>query len=426
MCRVIDSLRRSCGLILYGSAGAICKARRCDPVMCSDDADETVLGHLSGRAHYATATIGMVCLAVMSLTIATPCFGQAKESFDYLIYNSGNTTYALDGMTNTIAYSASDAATVINHVLSALTAGGSVRLRTGTYNISSTLFINHDGITLAGESSGGLGSLGGARLQIGVYGDVGIRIGDGTHDIHNVTIKNLFMYDWQGDTTTAIHAKRAQHAKFSDLFLDLSVGANSRTGILLDGTGGFSAWNVVENSYITGYQVGIRCTAVINDGCNANAVVNTHLEGYPGPLYGSIGIDMDKGDTNKIFGGDISSYDVGWRITYALNEGHGTRFEGNRVDVLLTAGSSHNRIIGGSIKTVSNSGLDNLFLGSYPFASNAPDKYSALPLCNAATEGVSKPVTNSTTDVWGAIVSAGGAKHVLAYCNGANWTVMAK
>jgi len=35
-------------------------------------------------------------------------------------------------------------------------------------------------------------------------------------------------------------------------------------------------------------------------------------------------------------------------------------------------------------------------------------------------------VTDSTTNTWGGTITGGGADHVLAYCDGTNWTVAAK
>jgi hypothetical protein len=52
--------------------------------------------------------------------------------------------------------------------------------------------------------------------------------------------------------------------------------------------------------------------------------------------------------------------------------------------------------------------------------------YSALPSCNPAEEGTQHPVTDSTTSTLGAIITGSGSNHVLAYCDGTNWTVMAK
>jgi hypothetical protein len=52
-----------------------------------------------------------------------------------------------------------------------------------------------------------------------------------------------------------------------------------------------------------------------------------------------------------------------------------------------------------------------------------PQAFAALPACAAGTEGRFAAVTNSTTATYGATITGGGTNHVLAYCNGTNWTV---
>ena len=52
-----------------------------------------------------------------------------------------------------------------------------------------------------------------------------------------------------------------------------------------------------------------------------------------------------------------------------------------------------------------------------------PGLLSALPTCNAAAAGTIATVTNSNTATWGATIASGGSSTVLAFCNGANWTV---
>lgn len=51
---------------------------------------------------------------------------------------------------------------------------------------------------------------------------------------------------------------------------------------------------------------------------------------------------------------------------------------------------------------------------------------SALPTCNSGAEGSTRGVTDSNTSTWGATVAGGSTNHVLAYCNGTNWTVYGK
>ena len=52
--------------------------------------------------------------------------------------------------------------------------------------------------------------------------------------------------------------------------------------------------------------------------------------------------------------------------------------------------------------------------------------FSALVTCESGTEGMTAAVSDSTTNTWGAIITGGGSAHVLAYCDGTNWTVAAR
>ena len=54
-----------------------------------------------------------------------------------------------------------------------------------------------------------------------------------------------------------------------------------------------------------------------------------------------------------------------------------------------------------------------------------PAAFSALPSCVSGLEGTMRPVTDSTTATWGATITGTGTHHVLAYCDGTNWTVAA-
>lgn len=62
---------------------------------------------------------------------------------------------------------------------------------------------------------------------------------------------------------------------------------------------------------------------------------------------------------------------------------------------------------------------------SVPLA-GAVGAFATLATCAAGTEGNARGVTDSSTNTWGATITGGGANHVLAYCDGTNWTVAAK
>jgi hypothetical protein len=79
---------------------------------------------------------------------------------------------------------------------------------------------------------------------------------------------------------------------------------------------------------------------------------------------------------------------------------------------LLNSNHNHsNAANGGSI-------ANTAFAGPVPFAS--------LPACSSTIEGSRGAISDSSTNTWGATVTGGGSNHVLAYCDGTNWTVAAK
>ncbi len=63
--------------------------------------------------------------------------------------------------------------------------------------------------------------------------------------------------------------------------------------------------------------------------------------------------------------------------------------------------------------------------GSLTTLRSAPRTFASLPTCAAGTEGGFAAVTDSSTITWGATITGGGGNHVLAYCDGTNWTVAA-
>lgn len=52
--------------------------------------------------------------------------------------------------------------------------------------------------------------------------------------------------------------------------------------------------------------------------------------------------------------------------------------------------------------------------------------FSNFNACAAALQGQTAPISDSTTAVWGATITGGGANKVMGYCNGTAWTVSAK
>jgi hypothetical protein len=123
---------------------------------------------------------------------------------------------------------------------------------------------------------------------------------------------------------------------------------------------------------------------------------------------------------------------------WAFNSNDGAALNAMRIGATTTAGTNPSQAIlihgiSGGVDTadtsitVDSGGNPTITppIGS-TFRIGAVRAFAALPPCAAGTEGAQAPVNDSITNVWGAIIIGSGANHVLAYCDGTNWTVAAK
>jgi hypothetical protein len=137
--------------------------------------------------------------------------------------------------------------------------------------------------------------------------------------------------------------------------------------------------------------------------------------GYTTRSYGgSVTAYIQTADKN----GSASSYSATWDTStfsganaYLLIVGLKAGVAGQSAD-LLDAKNNSGTVLG-SITA----------LGQYR---SVPVTFATLQSCASGVEGTSAAVSDSTTNTWGATITGGGSDHVLAYCDGTNWTVGAK
>lgn len=55
-----------------------------------------------------------------------------------------------------------------------------------------------------------------------------------------------------------------------------------------------------------------------------------------------------------------------------------------------------------------------------------PQTFASYPACDSGHDGMEATITDSTTSTWGATVTGGGTQHGKMYCDGTNWTLVAK
>ena len=97
-----------------------------------------------------------------------------------------------------------------------------------------------------------------------------------------------------------------------------------------------------------------------------------------------------------------------------------------RILVMNAAGNNFDRLQFG--------GTTNLFPALKRFgnavavraADDTISTFATLTACSASGEGALASISDSATAVWGLVVTGGGSNHILAYCNGTDWTVAAK
>ncbi len=77
--------------------------------------------------------------------------GLQTQQASYTLFISGSTYKAQNGSTNAIDYSGTNFYTIFNNVLSALSSGGSIFIRAGTYLTSTEINISTSNITIEGE-----------------------------------------------------------------------------------------------------------------------------------------------------------------------------------------------------------------------------------------------------------------------------------
>lgn len=92
-------------------------------------------------------------------------------------------------------------------------------------------------------------------------------------------------------------------------------------------------------------------------------------------------------------------------------------------DILATAGTTLS-LFPSADQTIA--GAFGVILSPGGYFQTIPVPFSMLPAASPTLEGVTRPVSDSNTAVWGAVIAGGGSNHVLAYCNGTAWTVCAK
>jgi len=112
-----------------------------------------------------------------------------------------------------------------------------------------------------------------------------------------------------------------------------------------------------------------------------------------------------------------------------LNSTGGYIFNGvpcwTKIDTSFVTGTftpSGGSYAGCNAPTIENSDVNGVNIHVY----RMPVTFASLGACGAGIVDQEAEITDSTTNTWGATITGGGSDRVRGYCDGTNWTVMAK
>jgi len=129
---------------------------------------------------------------------------QPPATASYIIFKKGNKTYAKNGTYGHIEYEDTDSTTVIQNAVNALTNGGKIFIKRGTYTGDGTnLTITKDKINIIGEGR-----------DLVIFDNLPIKI-DGSSVLYNIVISSLTLKG--AGTGTALYATNTKNALFDNL-----------------------------------------------------------------------------------------------------------------------------------------------------------------------------------------------------------------
>ena len=169
-------------------------------------------------------------------------------------------------------------------------------------------------------------------------------------------------------------------------------------------------------------------------------VMLTLQDWYSETSSGSVGMDLSGVMSASVAGGRMANHSVPIQST-----GGATSVSIMGISTICTIGANSIRVTGSNNhdwfatgyfdKPLSMNDTPTIRGGRPALAwptssggpiSSGPALVSSLPTCGSSTEGTFRSVTDSATNVWGTALGGDGSNHVLAYCDGTKWTVMAK
>lgn len=309
--------------------------------------------------------------------------------YDYIIYKNGSNTVAFKTSDGTSS-SNSDAATVIQAVLNALTSGGNIFIKAGTYTIATTLEWKASYQRIWGEGQTTILSMDGAAVTNG------LKFHDVTYlacELHSIKFSNT-----NGINGTAILFNDSALCIYDNIYIkNFSVGLK-----ITDST------NIVFYNTFKDFDI-FTCDTCVDMGASGNPVNdNTFIKFRTDANANGYGLRIRSGSNGNAFYSFTAEPESitgtkGISIEGAsfANHFYGTYIEANAVGVNIAAGCLINNFFGGIITgntaNISDLGYENIFLGvigTGGVVSNRLGTFNGIDNSSSATPWIFQNNTN--------------------------------
>jgi parallel beta-helix repeat protein len=245
--------------------------------------------------------VGLTAAQTGTITIEPASF---SGDYSYLIETDGTYVWAKNGKTGQIEFSGTDAATVIQSAINALTSGGKIFLKAGAYNLTKK-------VSLAGNVQ--LEAEKGAvfNVQTGFTDKCAIHV----LNVNSVVLDGFTLNcNWltegvriEGSSDVVVRGLTVNKAKYADSGMNIDV-YNSQRVIVVD--------NIVSNAY----DDDISVTYYSKDVIIANNICKDYTYSPPRTSAGS-GIECDDGAENIIIVGNKVKDKLGGITAHGLHTG---------------------------------------------------------------------------------------------------------
>jgi hypothetical protein len=238
-------------------------------------------------------------------------------------------------------------------------AGGIVQLSTGVFNTTSTITLDSNGQVVQGMGPQS------TRVDFSTGSGAAFELGAGTTLRQRIMLKDMFIRP-RTDGQNAITIDSNRQGLVENVAITGIASPTSGVGVLIKSTQVGGNRGTLRNVRMLQMFKGIEVSG--DENVNDWTVFGGHVGGFGTPPSGSIGVDLQVGDTMRFFGFSIEDYETHFKTAQTATQLFGVRMESGTTGVEVTGDAENFLMSGGSITNmssakVSDSGTNSRFTG---------------------------------------------------------------